>query len=194
MVALLLIIVPGPDSAFTLGPTLGGRPVLAPVAGLTIGYTALTAVVSAGVGALVGDTPALLTVLTFAGGGYLMWQGISTLRHRPAPVTVQNRTTPAGWHTVVRGVGVSELNPKALLLFLALLPQFATPHHGWPVTVQLALLGVLFTLTCAAFYVLLGTVAATVVRARPRIAGVITRLSGAGMVVIGAVLIIEHFI
>jgi hypothetical protein len=40
---------------------------------------------------------------------------------------------------------------------------------------------------------LLGTVAVTVLRARPHIAGVVTRLSGVGMVVVGAVPIVEHF-
>ena len=58
--------------------------------------------------------------------------------------------------TLVKGIGVSGLNPKGLLVFLAVLPQFATPRGAWPLAVQLAVLGLVFTLTCAAFYLGLG--------------------------------------
>ena len=57
-VAVLLIIVPGPDWAFTIGAGLRGGSVLAAVGGLAIGYAAITSVVAAGVGALVARTPA----------------------------------------------------------------------------------------------------------------------------------------
>ena len=41
-----------------------------------------------------------------------------------------------------------------LLVFLAVLPQFATPRGIWPLAVQLAILGVVFTLTCGVFYLI----------------------------------------
>jgi threonine/homoserine/homoserine lactone efflux protein len=65
--------------------------VTAAVAGLVVGYVALTAVVSAGVGALVADTPAALTALALVGGGYLMWQGVVTLRRPSTPVDARGR-------------------------------------------------------------------------------------------------------
>ncbi len=190
-VALLLIIVPGPDWAFTLGSTLGGQPVREPVAGLVVGYAVLTAVVSAGVGALVARTPAALTALTLVGGGYLMWQGIATLHHPTAPAAAADAKASSR-ATVLKGIGVSGLNPKALLLFLALLPQFTAPHGAWPLAAQIALLGSIFTTTCAIFYVLLGTFAKAILRARPTAACAISRLSGIGMLIIGLLLIIEH--
>src|SRR5215207_2174960 len=121
--AVLLIVVPGPDWAFTLGATLGGRPVLAAVGGLVAGYAVLTAVVAAGIGALVAGSSAALTTLALAGSGYLAWQGVTLLR-RPPELAGVARTAATSRQTVLRGVGVSGLNPKALLLFLALLPQF----------------------------------------------------------------------
>jgi threonine/homoserine/homoserine lactone efflux protein len=45
--------------------------------------------------------------------------------------------------TLVKGIGVSGLNTKGLLVFLAVLPQFATPRGPWPLAVQLGVLGVL---------------------------------------------------
>ncbi|HEY7100546.1 MAG TPA: LysE family translocator [Mycobacteriales bacterium] len=190
--AVLLIVVPGPDWAFTLGATLGGRRVLAAVGGLAAGYAALTAVVAAGIGALVAGSSAALTTLTLAGGGYLAWQGLTFLRRPPQHAGGMARTAATSRQTVLRGVGVSGLNPKALLLFLALLPQFTAPERGWPLPVQLAALGCLFTLTCAAFHTLLGTVARTVLAAHPPAARSIGRLSGTAMVALGLFLVTER--
>src|SRR5262245_12413783 len=41
----------------------------------------------------------------------------------------------------IKGLGISALNPKALLLFVALLPQFTTPAGRWPLAVQIVILG-----------------------------------------------------
>ena len=190
-VTVLLIVVPGPDWAFTLGSTLSGQPVRAPVAGLVVGYALLTTVVCAGVGAPAARTPAALTALTLIGGSYLTWQGIATLR-RPTLPAASADTPATGRRTVLKGIGISGLNPKALLLFLAVLPQFTRPDDAWPVAAQIAVLGSIFTLTCAIFYALLGTFAKTILHARPTAARAISRLSGIGMLSIGLVLIVEH--
>jgi len=70
--AALLIAVPGADWAFVLGAALRDRLVLPAVAGLALGYAGITALVAAGVGALVAGSPALLGGLTLAGGLYLV--------------------------------------------------------------------------------------------------------------------------
>jgi threonine/homoserine/homoserine lactone efflux protein len=196
-ICLLLIIVPGADWAFVISAGLGGRSVVPAVGGLVLGYTVLTAVVAAGVGTLVARRPVLLTALTVAGGAYLVWRGAMTLaapapdlNRAPAAVTSPE---PAG-PTLARGLGVSGLNPKGLLLFLALLPQFADRHGSWPLPAQLALLGVVFTVTCGTFYLGLGSVVRAVLRPRPWTARAVTRLSGAAMIVIGAALLAERFL
>jgi threonine/homoserine/homoserine lactone efflux protein len=191
--AVLLIVVPGPDWAFTLSATVRDQPVIAPVGGLVVGYMALTAVVATGLGALVAGSPAVLTGLTLTGGGYLTWQGVATLR-QPSTLAAADRPAATSWGTVARGVVVSGLNPKALLLFLALLPQFTAAHGGWPLAAQLSVLGCVFTLTCAAFYTLLGTFARAVLRVRPAAARALSRLSGAGMLVIGLLLVVERIL
>src|SRR5215475_13014872 len=190
-IAFLLVIVPGPDWAFTIGAGLLGRSVLPAVGGIVLGYAAMTVIVAAGVGALVARTPAFLSALTIAGGLYLTWQGIMTVRRPSAPGTP---AAPArsGRTTLARGVGVSGLNPKGLLLFLALLPQFTSPRWSWPVSVQIAVLGLTFTLTCAAFYFCLGKFAQVILRARPATARVLGRISAVATVVIGTLLLIER--
>src|ERR1700733_6795881 len=118
-VAALLIAVPGADWAYVIGTVLSGRPVLLAVGGLVIGYAAMTIVVAAGVGALVSRTPISLTVLTIAGGLYLVWLGLRTFARSAAHDVAPGAVAPGpaagtGRATLVRGIGVSGLNPKGL--------------------------------------------------------------------------------
>ena len=237
-VALLLIMVPGADWAFVLGASLRGRSVLPAVAGLVLGYTGITIVVAAGVGAVVGRSPALLAGLTVAGGCYLIWHGATTFARPaaasarigsaapgpapPGPATrgsatrgsaaagpatrgsaaagpatrgsaaAATRPADTGRAVLARGMGVSALNPKGLLIFLALLPQFTNPRWSWPLTAQLGLLGLVFAASCGAFYLGLGSAARKILAARPAAARAVTRFSGAAMVVIGALLLVRH--
>ena len=192
-VALLLIMVPGADWAFVLGVSLRGRSVLPAVGGLVLGYTGIAIVVAAGVGAVVGRSPALLGGLTVVGGCYLIWHGATTFaRPRAAPVAGGAPQADTGRAVMVRGLGVSALNPKGLLIFLALLPQFTNPRWSWPLTAQLGLLGLVFVASCGAFYLGLGSAARKILAARPAAARAVTRFSGAAMVVIGALLLVRH--
>ena len=90
------------------------------------------------------------------------------------------------------GLGISGLNPKVFLLFLALLPQFVHPHAAWPIPAQIVALGLVHVASCAVIYTAVGTGARTVLGSRPGAARVVTRLSGGAMVVIGLVLIVEQ--
>ena len=92
----------------------------------------------------------------------------------------------------VKGLGVSSLNPKGLLLFLALLPQFTNSNSRWPIPLQIVALGLTHTARCAAVYTAVGTGARHVLRARPSAARVVTWLSGATMIVVGVALLIER--
>ena len=188
-VALVLIAVPGADWAFTISAGLRGHSVLPAVGGLVAGYVVMTVIVAAGVGAVVAGSPRALTVVTLAGGAYLVWHGVTTLLRPPTPHLVE---TASGWGAFARGVGVSGLNPKGLLIFLALLPQFTDPRASWPVAGQLGVLGLTFALTCGAFYAALGTVARTLLQAHPGLASAVTRLSGAAMALIGATLLLSR--
>ncbi len=193
-IAFLLIIVPGPDWAFTVSAGLRGRSVLPAVGGIVLGYAAMTVVVAAGVGAVVARTPAFLSALTVAGGLYLMWHGTTTVARPSAPGTTAAAPARTGLGTLARGIGVSGLNPKGLLLFLALLPQFTSPRWSWPLAGQLGFLGLVFMFTCAAFYFCLGSFARKILHARPAAARAVTRFSGAAMIIIGALLLIDRLI
>jgi threonine/homoserine/homoserine lactone efflux protein len=191
-VSMLLVLVPGADWAYAIAAGLRDRSVLPAVAGLLAGYVALTAVVAVGVATLIVRWPLLLAALTTAGALYLIWLGITTVARPAAPSVAADESSRPWVRRAAKGAGISGLNPKALLLFLALLPQFITRGAAWPSGTQIALLGFVHTANCAVVYTSVGTAARRVLRTRPATAAAVTRCSGAAMIVIGALLLAER--
>jgi len=194
VVSLLLVLVPGADWAYAIAAGLRDRSVLPAVAGLLAGYMALTAIVAAGVASLVARWPLLLTVLTVLGAGYLVWLGVTAVARPTAPSFAAGEDSRPWVRRAVKGAGVSGLNPKALLLFVALLPQFVSRGAAWPLAVQITLLGLVHTGNCAVVYTSVGTAARRVLRARPAIAAAVTRFSGGAMITVGILLLAERLL
>ncbi|WP_028924271.1 LysE family translocator [Pseudonocardia acaciae] len=191
VVAALLIAVPGPDWAFAISAGLRGH-VVAAAGGIVLGYLAMTIVVATGLGILIARAPAALTVLTVAGGCYLVWLGVKIWRHPSTPGTENDAVGGGRLGTVLRGTAVSGLNPKGLLIFVAMLPQFTDRTASWPLPVQLAILGLAFTVTCAVVYLAVGTCARRLLRARPSFSRLVSRVSGGAMIAVGIALLVER--
>ncbi|GAA4551628.1 LysE family translocator [Streptomyces collinus] len=194
-VDLLLIFTPGADWAYAITSGLRDRSVVPAVAGLVAGYAGYTLLAVAGLVVIVASSATLLTALTVAGAGYLVWLGWGVLR-QPATLTAAGEQSgPEGTsrlRVMLRGIGISGLNPKALLLYFSLFPQFIDPAGAWPVAGQTGLLGSLHMTACAVVYLTVGVLARTVLRTRPAAARAVTRVSGAMMIVIGGFLLVER--
>jgi threonine/homoserine/homoserine lactone efflux protein len=190
-VAALLIAVPGPDWAFAISAGLR-RQALPAASGIVLGYVLMTAVVAAGLGIVFASTPAALTTLTTVGGLYLIWLGLKVLRHPASPTSSPDGPTGNARSTLLHGMAVSGLNPKGLLIFVAMLPQFTDPAASWPIPAQLAALGMAFTSTCALVYLCVGAAAQRLLQARPTIARIVSRISGSSMIALGVALLLEH--
>lgn len=191
-VSLLFVLTPGADWAYAITAGVRYRSVGPAIVGLLTGHLVATALVAAGIAAAVSRSPVVLTVVTVAGAAYLVWLGITTVA-RPAPVQAAEIESAGSWAGQAgRGFGISGLNPKVLLLFLALLPQFTDAGGRWPLAVQIGLLGLLHTLSCAVVYTGVAFGARTVLAARPRLARLVSRFSGAAMVTIGAALLAQQ--
>ena len=192
-VSMLFVLTPGADWAYAIAAGLGHKTVLPAVSGLLAGHLAATAVVAAGVAALIAQSPAVLTVLTVIGAVYLVWLGLDTLSH-PATVRVGSQTSPSPVRQALKGLAISGLNPKVVLLFVALLPQFTDPDAAWPVPAQIMALGLVHVTNCAVIYTAVGTAARLVLRPRPTAAKVVSRFSGAAMILIGVLLLAERLV
>lgn len=193
-VSLLFVITPGADWAYAISAGLRHRSVVPAVGGLLSGHLAATALVAAGVGALVSGMPVVLTILTMVGSAYLVWLGVGMLRRPAALQAGVEEPSGSPWREALKGAGISGLNPKVFLLFLALLPQFTTPTASWPVGVQIGVLGLIHVTSCAVIYLGVGVGARTVLRARPAAALLVSRFSGAAMIIIGLFLLGEKLL
>lgn len=192
VVSILFVITPGVDWAYAIAAGMQGRVVIPAVAGLLFGHLTATLVVAAGVGALVAGMPAMLTILTVVGAAYLLWVGINMLRHPASPSAASMAAMPSWHHWAIKGACVSGLNPKVFLLFLALLPQFTTKTAAWSIPVQIVALGLIHIISCGVVYLCVGFSAQAVLQSRPRAARVVSRVSGAAMIMIGLLLITEQ--
>jgi threonine/homoserine/homoserine lactone efflux protein len=144
LASLILIVIPGPSVLFVVGRALahGRRTALATVCGNAAGNYVVAACVALGIGAVVARSEPVFTAVKLVGAGYLIWLGIQAIRHRgslsgafgaPAIVRSDRRAVREGFL-----VGVT--NPKALILFGAILPQFVDRSAGH-VPAQMLLLG-----------------------------------------------------
>lgn len=135
-VVLLAYAIPGPDFAVVAraaasGRAAGWRAGLGAQTGLCVHM--LAAVV--GLSVLISRSPTALSVIQILGGLYLVWLGISALRQSSAEGRV---TSEVQWFRM--GLVTNLLNPKAVLFFVALLPQFVDADGALPL--QIGLLGI----------------------------------------------------
>jgi threonine/homoserine/homoserine lactone efflux protein len=153
VVALIIIVIPGPSVLFVVGRALahGRRVALASVLGNEAGSLVLVGLVAAGVGPLLERSEVIFTVLKLAGAAYLVFLGARAFlqRRRHAPIDPSYPAAAAtlgGWaRAVLQGFLVGVSNPKTLIFFAAILPQFVARSRG-DVPVQMLVLGAVFAL------------------------------------------------
>ena len=192
-----MVLVPGPDWAYIIASGLRDRSILPALSGILIGYLAAVFAVAVGVGAAVAAMPWVLIALTFAAAAYLLYLGVRVLMEPPGLGAAGGDEATGGaptrpWLRLVQGAGVSGLNPKGLLVLVVLLPQFTDAAGAWPIPLQLAVLGLIFVGSCGVVYFAVGMGARTVLRARPSAIRLVSRISGAAMVVLAVVLVVEQ--
>ncbi|ONK12867.1 LysE family translocator [Streptomyces sp. MP131-18] len=191
-VDLLLVCTPGPDWLYVIARGLGQgrRAALTAVAGVCAGYLVYTVAVTAGLAAAVRAYPAVLPVLRYAGAAYLTLLAVRMLlaARRGARAAAPEPAAPLNTAAVARqSMLTALLNPKALLLFVSLLPQFTDTGAALPVGAQLALLGALHILLCGLVYSAVGLTAARVGGAVRSPGRGLTRISAGLLLVVAAV-------
>jgi threonine/homoserine/homoserine lactone efflux protein len=146
LASFVLIVIPGPSVLFVVGRALayGRRTALATVCGNAAGNYVVAACVAFGIGTLVERSVAVFTVVKLAGALYLVWLGIQAIRRRKGLASAFAGVTEArGDRRAAReGFLVGVTNPKALILFGAVLPQFVDRAAGH-VPVQMLLLSLM---------------------------------------------------
>jgi threonine/homoserine/homoserine lactone efflux protein len=153
--AFLLAMVPGAGQALMLRQVLTqGRPAAwRSIAGTCTGLLVWSTAAAAGLSAVLLANPAAYTAVRLVGGVILAYLGISSLRTMRAGH--HHPSEPAGPDDGPRGAYLAGLatnlgNPKAGVFAISLIPQFVAP--GGQVFVSSALLGLVWALTTASWY------------------------------------------
>lgn len=199
----LLIAVPGPSVMFVIGRALsvGRSAALSSVAGNMIGCYLVGLAVALGLGPLLERSELLFQVIKWAGIIYLVWLGIRTFRsagpavegppgarsgdHGGTPVQTSKVTS---WAAARTGVIVGLTNPKALIIFTALVPQFINPDAGGTAQ-QILLLGlvpILIGLVTDTAWALAAGRARSWLGSSPRKMTIIGRTGGLAIIGVGA--------
>jgi threonine/homoserine/homoserine lactone efflux protein len=160
--SIALALAPGPDILFviTQGVTRGAKAAIALAAGLASGVSVHTTLATLGVAVVFQTSPLAYTILKILGALYLFYLAYQAYSHRDALVRVdasEAAKTPL-LRLYGRGFLMNVLNPKVILFFLALFPQFVRSERG-AVWAQMAQLGAIFALSAFAVFVVVGVFA-----------------------------------
>lgn len=148
LASVVLIAVPGPSVLFVIGRSLalGWKGGVLTVLGNAAGQLVQVAAVALGVGIVVAQSVVLFSVVKLAGAAYLIYLGIKAIRHRHHHLSAMRQPVASSARRLMgEGLVVGATNPKSVLFFVAVLPQFVDYPSG-AIPFQLALLGAVFLL------------------------------------------------
>jgi len=146
--AIIIIIAPGPSILFVIARAVSwGRKIsVLTVAGNVTGSFVLSTLVALGLGPILQRWHIAYVAVQWGGGLYLIYLGIEAIRQRAvhaADMTNQGPVAPSIRKSIRDGFWVGVLNPKAIVFFAAVLPQFVDIDGGH-VTSQLIFMGLVF--------------------------------------------------
>lgn len=146
---MIIILAPGPSVLFIIARAIawGRKVAVVTVAGNVSGAFVLSSLVAFGLGPILQRSELAFIAVQWIGGLYLVYLGIDAIRKRKvhaADMTNQGPVEPTIIQSIRDGFMVGVLNPKGLVFYAAVLPQFIDRERGG-VTGQLLFLGALFS-------------------------------------------------
>jgi len=147
-IIVFLALTPGPDVIYIMsrGIVQGRTAALLSTVGICIGYLVYTTLAALGLSTLLQSSALAFDIVRYAGAIYLVYLGIRTLMSKHKGLTLGAVNPAPHGRILQQGILTSILNPKGILVFAALLPQFVNPHLG-SVPLQMTAFGLTFTLT-----------------------------------------------
>ncbi|MEI6551750.1 MAG: LysE family translocator [Actinomycetes bacterium] len=148
--AMVIILAPGPSVLFVIARAIawGRKTAVFTVAGNVTGAFCLSTFVAFGLGPILQNSDIAYITVQFVGGLYLVYLGVDAIRHREvqaADMTNQGDVAPSVRRSIRDGFWVGALNPKGLVFYAAVLPQFIDRERGH-ITSQLIFLGAIFSI------------------------------------------------
>ena len=142
LVALTMVLTPGPNMIYLISRSITQGPMagIISLGGVALGFVFYMLCAALGITALLFAVPFAYDALRLAGAAYLMWLAWQALKpNGRSPFQVRELAVDSPRKLFAMGLFTNLLNPKAAMLYLALLPQFIDPAHGSVLTQSLAL-------------------------------------------------------
>lgn len=136
--ALLVVLLPGPNSLFVLASAAakGVKSGYQAAAGVWLGDTILLTLMTLGAGSLLQAVPVLFYGLRAVGAAYLFYLGVrilwSVLRPARSPEISHLEKEVKNSNFFMRSLLLSLVNPKAIFFLLSFFVQFVDPSQGNP--------------------------------------------------------------
>ncbi len=148
--SVAIILIPGPSVMFVIARAVAWGRVTAVLTALgnALGMLLLSVFIAIGLGPLLQRSELLLLVVQVLGGLYLIHLGLEAYRHRQEHADDMikiEEVKPSNFQILRQGFTVGALNPKALVFFSAVFPQFVDAEAG-SITFQLLMFGVIFAI------------------------------------------------
>ena len=143
----VLALSPGPDNMYVLSQSLvnGSKSALATTAGLISGCIVHTTLLAFGFSAVITTNPSLFFGIKVVGALYLLYLAYAVFKSDATLEFSQNAPKKSSSQLFKQGVLMNLLNPKVMLFFLALFPQFLWQPQTDTV-LQFYILGITFML------------------------------------------------
>jgi len=147
---MVIILAPGPSVLFVIARAIawGRKTAVFTVAGNVTGAFFLSTFVAFGLGPILQRSELAYTAVQWGGGLYLVYLGVDAIKHRvmhASDMKNQGDVAPSIRRSMRDGFWVGALNPKGLVFYAAVLPQFIDRDRG-NITAQLILLGAIFSI------------------------------------------------
>jgi len=191
-----IVLSPGPDTVIILRYALNsGRNVgLATVLGVQIGLIGHTLLAIFGISVIIASSPILFKTVAVMGAAYLAWIGMqgfrgSTLRFDTHGPSISSKKA------ILDAMVCNLLNPKVIILYLALLPNFVDPGKG-QLTLQLVILSSVLVIINVLWQAPLAW-AADAIRnwlSRPRVQKTVNATTGVFLLFFAGMMLWEHLI
>jgi len=148
--AMVIILAPGPSVLFVIARAIawGRKTAVFTVAGNVTGAFALSTLVAIGLGPILQRSDLAYAAIQWGGSSYLMYLGVEAIRQRKIhaeDMRNQGDAAPGIARSMRDGFWVGALNPKGLVFYAAVLPQFVDRDRG-NVALQLIFLGAVFSI------------------------------------------------
>ncbi|MCH7692093.1 MAG: LysE family translocator [Proteobacteria bacterium] len=192
-----VVVSPGPDTMIILRYALasGRRAGFAAVAGVQLGLMVHTVLAVLGVSLIIASSPVLFKLVAVAGAAYLAWLGVLGFRGA-APFTPGGGRPSVDLARACRdGILTNLLNPKVILLFLALFPNFVDAGRD-DVPAQLVTLAVVLIVVNVIWQAPLAWAAEAIGRwlGRPGVGLWVSRVTGGVLLAFAALLLYQHLL